>query len=117
MLPIRRQERWAQPTYVHQDTDFVGPKVPSSAPPGSFAFSGHDKPHAHMIHADPSNRFVLQTIWGRIGSMFPIWMLRRGKLSPVSDSPFSVPPGTGHATSRFMAMVAGYIHCRKKHRR
>ena len=26
---------------------------------GTFAFSGHDRTHAHMIQADPSGRFVL----------------------------------------------------------
>jgi len=31
------------------------------APPGSFAISGHDAPHAHMAHLDPSGRFLLLT--------------------------------------------------------
>jgi 6-phosphogluconolactonase len=73
----------------------VGPTIPSSGPPGSFAFSGHDKPHAHMIHADPGNRFVLQTDLGQdriyVSAFDPV----AGKLSPVTGSPFSVPPGDG----------------------
>src|ERR1043166_9211921 len=28
-------------------------------PPGSFAWSGHDRTHSHMIQPDPSGRFVL----------------------------------------------------------
>jgi 6-phosphogluconolactonase len=96
VLPILPTGALGPATYVHQDTGSVGPKIPSSAPPGSFAFSGHDKPHAHMIHADPSNRFVLQTDLGQdriyVSAFDPV----AGKLSPVPDSPFvSLPPGDG----------------------
>jgi 6-phosphogluconolactonase len=95
VLPILPTGALGAATYVHQDTDFVGPKVPSSAPPGSFAFSGHDKPHAHMIHADPGNRFVLQTDLGQDRIYVSDLDAASGKLSPVSDSPFSVPLGDG----------------------
>ena len=66
---------------------------PSTAPPGSFAFSGHDSPHAHMIQADPGNRFVLQTDLGQdriYVSTFDPWP---GKLSPLADSPFFAASG------------------------
>lgn len=39
----------------------VGPAKATSAPPGSFAISGHDAPHAHMIESDPAGRFVIST--------------------------------------------------------
>jgi 6-phosphogluconolactonase len=95
VLPIQPTGALGAATYVHQDMGSVGPTIPSSAPPGSFAFSGHDKPHAHMIHADPGNRFVLQTDLGQdriyVSALDPV----AGKLSPVTDSPFSVPPGDG----------------------
>lgn len=42
----------------------AGPIVPAHAPPGSFAHSGHDGSHAHMIATDPSGRFVLSTDLG-----------------------------------------------------
>jgi 6-phosphogluconolactonase len=96
VLPILPTGALGPATYVHQDTGSVGPKIPSSAPPGSFAFSGHDKPHAHMIHADPSNRFVLQTDLGQdriyVSAFDPV----AGKLSSAPAAPFvSVPPGDG----------------------
>jgi 6-phosphogluconolactonase len=96
VLPILSNGGLGAATYVHQDTGSVGPTIPSSGPPGSFAFSGHDKPHAHMIHADPSNRFVLQTDLGQdriyVSAFDPV----SGKLSPAADAPFvSVPPGDG----------------------
>jgi 6-phosphogluconolactonase len=96
VLPILPTGALGAATYVHQDTGSLGPTIPSTAPAGSFAFSGHDKPHAHMIHAAPGNRFVLQTDLGQdriyVSQFDPI----AGKLSPVADSPFvSLPPGDG----------------------
>jgi 6-phosphogluconolactonase len=96
VLPILSTGALGAATYVHQDTGSLGPTVPSSAPAGSFAFSGHDKPHAHMIHVDPGNRFVLQTDLGQdriyVSQLDPA----SGKLSPVADAPFvALPPGDG----------------------
>ncbi len=95
-LPILPTGALGAATYVHQDSGSVGPTVPSSAPEGSFAFSGHDGPHAHMIQADPGSRFVLQTDLGQ--DRIYVWAFDAvsGKLSPVADSPFvSLPPGDG----------------------
>ncbi len=96
VLPILPTGGLGAATYVHRDTGFVGPTIPSSAPPGSFAFSGHDHPHAHMIEADPGNHFVLHTDLGQdrlyVSAFDPV----AGKLSPIGDSPFvSLPPGDG----------------------
>jgi 6-phosphogluconolactonase len=96
VLPIFPTGALGAATYVHQDTGSLGPTIPSTAPAGSFAFSGHDKPHAHMIHVDPGNRFVLQTDLGQdriyVSQLDPA----SGKLSSVADAPFvSLPPGDG----------------------
>jgi 6-phosphogluconolactonase len=95
VLPIQSSGALGPATYVHQDTGSVGPTVPTSAPPGSFAFSGHDNPHAHMIQADPSNRFVLYTDLGQDRIYVSALDAGSGKLSPVAGSPFSTPPGDG----------------------
>ena len=96
VLPILPTGALGSATYVHQDTGSVGPRVPSGAPPGSFAFSGHDKPHAHMIQADPQNRFVLQTDLGQDRIYVSALDSVAGKLSPLANSPFvSLPPGDG----------------------
>jgi 6-phosphogluconolactonase len=96
VLPIFPTGALGAATYVHQDTGSLGPTIPSTAPAGSFAFSGHDKPHAHMIHVDPGNRFVLQTDLGQdriyVSQLDPA----SGKLSSVADAPFvTLPPGDG----------------------
>jgi 6-phosphogluconolactonase len=96
VLPILPTGALGAATYVHQDTGSLGPTVPSSGPGGSFAFSGHDKPHAHMIHAAPGNRFVLQTDLAQDRIYVSQFDPAAGKLSPVTDSPFvSLPPGDG----------------------
>lgn len=96
VLPILSGGMLGDATYTHQDQDHVGSKQPTDAPPGSFAFSGHDAPHAHMIHADPTNRFVLQTDLGQ--DRIYIYRLdsHAGKLKPAENSPFvSLPSGDG----------------------
>jgi 6-phosphogluconolactonase len=96
VLPIQMNGSLGNATDVHVDVDSVGPTHATNAPPGSFAISGHDKPHAHMIQADPAGKFVLHTDLGqdRIYS----WLLNRttGTLSPNATKAFtSVPPGDG----------------------
>src|SRR5579872_4923304 len=60
VLPIHPDGRLGSACFNHNDTDSLGPKQPAAtAPPGSFAISGHDAPHAHMIQPDPQSRFVL----------------------------------------------------------
>jgi len=94
VLPILSTGALGPATDVHQDTGSLGPKIPASAAAG-FSFSGHDKPHAHMIHADPGNRFVLQSDLGQdriyVYRLDPV----AGKLSPVNDPFVALPPGDG----------------------
>jgi 6-phosphogluconolactonase (cycloisomerase 2 family) len=73
----------------------VGAARASSAPPGSFAISGHDRPHPHMIRSDGSGRFVLSTDVGT-DSIF-VWKfdLERGRLSPARKARVKFPSGDG----------------------
>ena len=93
VLPILPDGRVASATDVKQDTQAPGPIHAKSAPPGSFAISGHDRPHAHMIESDPSGNFVLGCDLGT--DTIHVWRLNKqsGKLDPVSD--VSVPAGDG----------------------
>jgi len=93
VFPILRDGRLASASDVKQDTQTPGPIHAKSAPPGSFAISGHDRTHAHMIESDPSGNFVLGCDLGT--DIIHVWRLNRqsGKLDPVSD--ISVPAGDG----------------------
>ncbi len=50
---------------IQHDRDHLGAAAATDAPAGSFAVSGHDAPHAHMIAPDPHGRFVLATDLGQ----------------------------------------------------
>jgi 6-phosphogluconolactonase (cycloisomerase 2 family) len=86
----------------------VGPERAASAPPGSFAISGHDRTHAHMIQSDPSGRFVLAADLGM--DQILIWKFdaQKGRLTPNNPASVSVPPGDGprhftfHPNGRWM---------------
>lgn len=95
VLPIRADGSLGAATDVKLDTGNVGPTTPTGAPPGSFANSGHDAPHAHFIHSDPSGRFVLHVDLGqdRIYS----WRFNSvsGTLSPAAVPFTAVAPGAG----------------------
>jgi 6-phosphogluconolactonase (cycloisomerase 2 family) len=65
VLPVHADGTLGEAVDVHRDLNMVGPARPANAPPGSFAVSGHDAPHAHMIAADSANKFVLATDLGQ----------------------------------------------------
>jgi 6-phosphogluconolactonase (cycloisomerase 2 family) len=80
---------------VKRDSGQTGSTKAASAPPGSFAISGHDKPHAHMIQPDPSGRFVLSTDLGLDEIL--IWELdtAKGALRPNNPPVVKLPSGDG----------------------
>ena len=95
VLPIRPDGSLGEATDVKQDEGEIGPTVATNAPSGSFAFSGHDQVHAHMIESDPSGRFVLHVDLGL--DQILIWKFdeEKGTLA-ANDPPFvSLPPGDG----------------------
>jgi 6-phosphogluconolactonase len=73
----------------------LGPHHGTGSPPGSFADSGHDAPHAHMAVTDPAGRFVLVTDLGTDRIYIYRFDRTAGKLLP-NDSPFfQAAPGVG----------------------
>jgi 6-phosphogluconolactonase (cycloisomerase 2 family) len=92
VLPVKEDGRLGEATDVYRHGGTVGPIHAKGAPPGSFAISGHDKPHAHMVEADPSGRFVLVADLGL--DQIRIFRLdaERGKLV-AADPPFLPIPG------------------------
>ena len=95
VLPILRDGRLGTATDVKNDAGKVGPTRATNAPPGGFAKSGHDRTHAHMIQADPSERFVLHADLG-LDQIF-VWKLdeQKGVLTPSEPPAVSLPPGDG----------------------
>ena len=94
-MPIQADGRLGDATDVHVDRGEIGPTRATHAPPGSFAISGHDRTHAHMIQADPSGRFVLHVDLG-LDRIF-VWKFdqQRGVLTPHEPPMVALPPGDG----------------------
>jgi 6-phosphogluconolactonase len=111
VLPIQGNGSLGNPTDVTADDSAcsppcaVGPTHAQNAPPGSFAISGHDAPHAHMIQTDPAGNFVLVNDLGL--DLTQVWRFDRvnGKLLDPKNVPSS--PGAGprhfafHPNGRF----------------
>ncbi len=95
VLPILADGRLGDATDIQIDAGPLGPARATNAPPGSFAFSGHDRTHAHMIQADPSGRFVLHVDLG-LDQIF-VWKFdaTTGKLTANDPPAVSLPPGDG----------------------
>jgi 6-phosphogluconolactonase (cycloisomerase 2 family) len=95
VLPILADGRLGNATDIKNDVGKIGPARATNAPPGSFAFSGHDQTHAHMIQADPSGRFVLHVDLG-LDQIF-VWRFdeQEGVLTANEPPAASLPPGDG----------------------
>lgn len=88
VLPIQQDGSLGEPTDVVAPAGTLGPDTAAGAPPGSFARSGHDASHAHMIASDPSGRYVLSTDLG-FDRVF-VWTFdpERGTLRPAQTPSF-----------------------------
>jgi 6-phosphogluconolactonase len=95
VLPILSDGKLGDASNVQVDAGTIGPTRATHAPPGSFARSGHDRTHAHMIQADPSGRFVLHADLG-LDKIF-VWRFdaQHGVLAPNDPPSVSLPPGDG----------------------
>jgi 6-phosphogluconolactonase len=96
VLPILAGGGLGAAVDVHRDTGSLGSRTAANAPPGSYAISGHDAPHAHMIAADPQNRFVLAVDLGQDRVYVYRFDAQTGKLTPAEPAPFvAFPSGDG----------------------
>lgn len=95
VVPILEDGRLGPASDVKNDEGPLGPTRAPHAPPGSFAFSGHDRTHAHMIQADPSGRFVLHVDLGQ--DLIYVWKFdaQAGKLLANDPPTVALPPGDG----------------------
>jgi 6-phosphogluconolactonase len=95
VIPILPDGSLRPASDVKKDEGTVGPTKATNAPPGSFAISGHDQAHAHMIEAAPSGRFVLHSDLGL--DQIYLWKFddKAGKLTANTPATISLPPGDG----------------------
>jgi 6-phosphogluconolactonase len=95
VLPILADGRLGDATDIRTDAGKIGPARATNAPPGSFALSGHDRTHAHMIESDPAGRFVLHADLGL--DRILLWRFddQKGLLIANEPAVVSLPPGDG----------------------
>ncbi|MFO0975160.1 MAG: lactonase family protein [Planctomycetaceae bacterium] len=95
VLPVQPNGHLGEATDVKNDTGPIGPARAKNAPAGSFAFSGHDRTHAHMIQSDPSGKFVLHVDLGE--DRIYVWEFdgTTGKLKPAATPFVTLPAGDG----------------------
>jgi 6-phosphogluconolactonase (cycloisomerase 2 family) len=64
VLPIGADGKLGAKTDMQHHNGTAGKQPATNAPRGSYAISGHEGSHPHMIAADASNRFVIATDLG-----------------------------------------------------
>jgi 6-phosphogluconolactonase len=103
VLPLRGDGGLVDATDLKQDADACGltpcqpgPDHAVKAPPGSFAVSDHDAPHAHMAAFDASGRFAIVNDLGLDRTI--VWRFdeRSGKLSQPRSVSASAGAGPRH---------------------
>jgi 6-phosphogluconolactonase len=87
VIPIMPDGSVGAASDVQKISGPLGPQPAVEAPPGSFAISGHDAPHAHQAETDPAGNFVLVSDLGT--DRIYVYRLNKesGKLTPA-DTPF-----------------------------
>lgn len=95
VLPILADGRLGPASDVKNDAGKIGPTKATNAPHGSFAISGHDRTHAHMIAADPTGRFVIHVDLGT--DQIFVWKFdeQKGTLTANDPPAYSLPAGDG----------------------
>ncbi|MDB6028033.1 MAG: pgl 1, partial [Verrucomicrobiales bacterium] len=95
VLPILPDGSLGQATDVKVDAGKIGPARATNPPLGTYAFSGHDRTHAHMVQTDPSGRFVLHVEIAM--DQIVLWKFdaEKGLLTPNDPAWISLPPGDG----------------------
>ncbi|QSW14048.1 lactonase family protein [Klebsiella michiganensis] len=106
VLPVKEDGNLGDAVDVRQDQGPAGAERPAAAVEGSFAISDHNGPHAHMIAADPSGKFVYSTDLG----LDRIYQYRldsaTGKLTP-NDPPFIAASSPGAGPRHFVFTQQG----------
>ncbi|MFN1128947.1 lactonase family protein [Lelliottia nimipressuralis] len=106
VLPVKADGSLGEATDTHQDQGESGAAKPEAAVEGSFAVSDHNGPHAHMIAADPSGKYVFSTDLGLDRIYQYRFDKQRGKLTP-NEPPFINASSKGAGPRHFVFTPKG----------
>jgi len=106
VLPVKHDGSLGEASDTQQHQGEPGAAKPEAAVEGSFASSDHDGPHAHMIAADASGKFVFATDLG----LDRIYQYRfdkvSGRLTP-NEPPFIAASSKGAGPRHFVFTPQG----------
>ncbi|WP_371974258.1 lactonase family protein [Lelliottia nimipressuralis] len=106
VLPVKADGSLGEATDTHQDQGEPGAAKPEAAVEGSFAISDHNGPHAHMIAADPSGKYVFSTDLGLDRIYQYRFDKQSGKLTP-NEPPFINASSKGAGPRHFVFTPKG----------
>ncbi len=95
VLPVLPNGGLGPASDVKHQTGPVGPTKSTSAPQGSFAISGHDRTHGHMILSDASGRYVIGADLGADRIFVWRYDAAQGRLIVNDPTSVALPPGDG----------------------
>lgn len=87
VLPIMADGSLGAATEVVKIAGPLGRQPADDAPPGSFAISGHDAPHVHMVQTDPAGNYAFAADLGTDRIYIYKFDKTNGRLTP-NDQPF-----------------------------
>ncbi|WP_039055567.1 lactonase family protein [Enterobacter sp. Bisph1] len=106
VLPVKEDGSLGEAVDTHQHQGDAGAAKPQAAVEGSFAISDHNGPHAHMIAADPSGKFVFSTDLG-LDRIYQYQLdSKTGRLTP-NDPPFIDASSKGAGPRHFVFTPQG----------
>jgi 6-phosphogluconolactonase len=88
LLPIQSNGGVGEPSDVQTITGPLGPRNAVYGWPGSFAISGHDRPHAHMFETDPAGKFAFAADLATDRIFIYKLDAANGKLTPNEAQPY-----------------------------
>lgn len=106
VLPVKADGSLGEATDTHQDQGEPGAAKPEAAVEGSFAVSDHNGPHAHMIAADPSGKYLFSTDLGLDRIYQYRFDKQSGKLTP-NEPPFINASSKGAGPRHFVFTPKG----------
>lgn len=106
VLSVKADGSLEEATDTHQDQGEPGATKPEAAVEGSFAVSDHNGPHAHMIAADPSGKYVFSTDLGLDRIYQYRFDKQSGKLTP-NEPPFINASSKGAGPRHFVFTPKG----------
>ena len=118
VIPIMADGSLGAATDVKKISGPLGTSNPAvEAPPGSFANSGHDAPHAHAAESDPGGNYVFVSDLGTDRITFTLSTKREGRSHPPTPNLCKAHGAQGPATLCSIRTAVWFTRSQRRLRR